>query len=281
MKTVRFVVATASLMTVPLMMGQGCPLTGRSSNRTTLTSVEQDAVKSASFTAGALAQAARASQNLVQNGTTSNQPTVGNPLVVGTCPTITLTADPTGREGIPFGALVDFGMGCTPAALPGVTVAGSASGFFSPSARTITLSFNNLTRNTEMLSGGIQVAYTPSAVGIDLVGSFDLNWTTRGATTMASGQADLGYDRTTERVVITSFSGDITGSEGTYTVDFASVTVNLMNTGTLIPHSGTITVSGSNIRDLMIRFNTGSPSTGEVEVSIANGPFFTVNLFQI
>ena len=45
-----------------------------------------------------------------------------------------------------------------------------------------------------------------------------------------------------------------------------------------MPSAGEVTLSGSDIRTIVIRFNEDTPTTGEVEISIDGSPFVSLNV---
>jgi len=195
----------------------------------------------------------------------------------GTCPVIT-TAIGTGAVDLS----IDFGASpCVPAVFPDLSCSGSATGSFSASSSSIAVAFNSIGCNGKSLTGQADVTFNLSQTGVVLSGSFDLGWLNGGESITTTGAGQFHYDRTGKSTTITSFNGSVTNPEGTYTAVCTDLVVSYQNNANLVPSAGTIDLSGPNVRSLTIRFNADSPSTGEVEMSIAGGVFFTVNLSEL
>lgn len=276
MRTIHWLPAAAVAVSMPFLMGQACSLFGTPAlSQDDLTALEGTAIQAAAMkAAGALTQATSTAQSPVR---TEGDP-AGQGVVFGSCPVVTLAANPAGEEDLALTLTVDFGTGCVPPGLTGYTCSGSATGSFSSTSKHIGVAFHQITCNSRSLAGSADVNYTIGATGVNLDGSFNLTWTAEGEATTVAGQGIVGYDNSAKASTIATFNGSISGAGGTYTVSFADVVVSYQNNANLIPSAGVITLSGAGLRTLTIRFDANSPSTGQVEVSIAGGPFFSVDL---
>jgi len=270
-------IAPATLL--PLLMGQACPLLPPPQPPSTeLTAAERAAVDTAIEVAAALSQATGVAQLPADPSIIPEEEPDTN--VMGTCPVVTTTAL---EEGL--GRILTIGFGaspCPPEVFPGLSCSGSATGALNRADRTVALNFNSLSCDSTTLNGLVQAIYDFSPSGVNLNGSFNLTWLSEGRTFTITGNTSLiGHDRVTHATTIGSLNALVSEGDATYTVSLADVVVSYQNNANLIPSAGVIVISGPNIRTLTIRFNAESPVTGEAEVRIGGGPFFTVNLLAL
>lgn len=276
MRAVRWLSLVVAMVVLPLIVGAGCPSAAGQFSVADLTAQEKAAAASMLASAAALSEAAGVTQSPAD---TENHAAASLPGAVsfGTCPVIT-TAIGSGAVDL----TIDFGaLPCVPAVFPGLSCAGSATGSFSAATSSIAVTFNTIGCSGKSLTGQAEVTFSLSQTGVDLSGTVDLGWLSDGENITTAGAGQLHYDRTAKTTTIASFSGTTTNADGAYTAVCADLVVSYQNNVNLVPSSGTIALSGPNIRSLTIRFNENSPSTGEVEVSIAGSAFFTVNLSEL
>ncbi|HXK87332.1 MAG TPA: hypothetical protein PLS82_14945 [Phycisphaerae bacterium] len=268
-------------LTLPFLMGQACPfLQPPPPSQTELTPEEQTAIEAALQATAALSQAAGITQLPVNpNIDPEEEPPV---TTEGTCPVITTEAS-AAAEGRSRNVTINFGAAACPAApFPGLSCSGSATGTLNRFAATLSLTFNNLSCASQTLNGQVQAAYEFAPAGANLNGTFNLTWTSDGQDIAITGQGGLlGFDRATNATTLGVFNASVSASDAAYTVGFTNVVLAYQNNPDLLPSSGVITITGPTIRQLTIRFNENSPTTGEAEVRIAGGPFFTVNLLAL
>lgn len=275
MKPGRWMLISAMTL-VPLVMGQSCPLFSGGSSQPTLTEDERSALESSLASARSLSQGIAVVQ---APATDDASGLVAGSVTVGTCPAITTELAPDSEEGVAASLTIDFGATpCEPSVLPGLFCSGSAEGTFNSVQRSIVVTYDSLTCGDDSLNGTTEITYLPTLVGFNLVGSFDLNWTNSSGSVATDGQGNYAYNRSTKTSSIGSFSGSITDASGEYTAMFTDVVISYPNNANLIPSGGVITLTGPDIRKLTVRFDADSPTTGEVDVSVSDGAFHTVDL---
>ncbi len=284
----RLVPIVALLATLPLILAQSCNTvvpgsdTGSQTDSTTLTEGEADAIEAAVTSSSSLAQAAVTSQNASSTGdddSAQTLPDISGDITFGTCPVVSLSAS---SEGVlTFTVNIDFGTGC---AFPGTDdylCSGSAGGTVSQSDRSLELTFDQLSCNDEALNGSAGLVYERSGTDVLLTGDWNLTAVVGDDTAATDGTGTCGYGTSDFVTTISTFDGTVSDSIETWNLLIDNVLVSYPNTGSSIPYSGEATVSGNSIRTLAVRFGETSPSTGDVEISIAGSPFFTVNLWAL
>jgi len=263
------------LMAWPLLMGQGCPSAQRPLSGTQLAAKEKSAVDSAREGLTALSEAVGVSQ--APADASHNTSVLPGSVTFGTCPAITTAA---GQGAIDL--TIDFGDSpCVPALFPDLSCEGSATGTLNAGAAEITISFNGIGCNSKSLTGQGDVTFNLAQSDVGLAGTFELMWVSNGTITAVDGAGDFQYDRTAKAATVTSFNGTLTNADSTYTAVCTGLVIDPENNANLVPSAGTMDLSGSIIRALTIRFDANSPSTGDVEVSVDGGDFFTVNLYDL
>ncbi|MEP0842700.1 MAG: hypothetical protein HRF43_08310 [Phycisphaerae bacterium] len=276
MKPLRWTMA-AVLGVLPLVLGQGCPWF--QPVITSLAEGEGPAIASVVEAAAGLTQAVAAVQTPASE---DSSPLPAGTNTTGTCPAITTQLAEDAEEGIAASLTIDFGSTpCEPTAMPGRFCSGSATGVFNRPLRSIVITFNQLTCGQDALSGSAEMSYLPTETGIYLYGSFDLDWTSGADQVTTRGQGNYTYNRDSRTSRIGLFNGSVTDAGTEYAVGFNDVVVSYQNNANLVPSSGVISLSGTTIRNLRVRFDESSPTTGEVEVSVNGSAYFTVNLFEL
>ncbi|GMU22262.1 MAG: hypothetical protein AMXMBFR13_23500 [Phycisphaerae bacterium] len=279
MRLLQWPFVAVMVLAIPLVLGQGCPPSASEPEpqytQADLTDVEKSAVDSVVEACAALAQSTSMAQNAADDTTSPNGRTFG------TCPVVTTGLATEGEGNLTVDLNMDFGAGCAP--LEGYACSGSASGTFTQFSRHIGLAFNNITCNADTLAGTADVTYSITSAGVGLVGQFNLTWVSGTDSIATSGNGSYNYHRGAAASTITTFDGSITDSNGTYTVNLADVVVSYTNNAVLIPSAGVSTLTQPNgpIRRISVRFNSTSPATGDVEVSINGSEFFPVNIYTL
>lgn len=272
--------ALGALLSLALLMGQGCPGITPPPSAEDLSAAERAAIDTLVEAAGALTSASSTSQSAsdvsVQNAQVSPASSTG-----GSCPAVTGSASI--ENGLFFSVTIDFGdpPGCSILGQGGYLCSGNATGSYSSGDGQLDLVFNTVSCNGNSLDGSAALTYAIADLTLALTGDFDLTWVSGDDAVTAAGEGTCYYNRDTATTTIVAFDGTISDGESDWSAALYDLVVSYQNNPTLIPSAGEATVSGSEIRTLTIRFNAGSPSTGEVSVSIAGGPFFTVNLFAL
>ena len=303
MRIARIAAITVCVVAFPLVLGQGCPTDGvvpddggngggdggGGSDLTAddLTDAEKAAINAAANgSALALAQATNTTQNAT-GGDAGSAQSPPSDICVGICPEVCKSGSILQGE---VDLTIDFGDGCM--AFPLLSeeqymCSGSASGTFSQSARTIGLTYNTITCEGEMLDGMTDLTYDLSLDNVQFTGDWDLTWTSNdGWKSNTDGQGTGGYDFLTYVTSIPTFVGSVSDlSVGNdpyvWSIDMKDVLVSFMTYYSYLPYRGTMTLSGPEIRTLTLTFDESSPTTGDVQVSIAGGPSFTVNVFTL
>lgn len=196
----------------------------------------------------------------------------------GTCPAITVDSSADEQT---LTVSLDFGEGCSVMGIPGFTCQGSATGMIDADDRRLDLAYDSIgCEGYSTLDGTLSTGYV---IGDDVV-SMDSTWDIAvfyeadTLTTAGTGTGDWTTDLVT---TINEYSGSTSYNEDTWETQLSGLVVSYAANGNYIPYAGEITFSGPNIRNLVVRFDENSPSTGDVQVSIAGSPFFTVNLYDL
>ncbi|MHC4441202.1 MAG: hypothetical protein ACYTBZ_05285 [Planctomycetota bacterium] len=289
MKSVpRITSTTLIVLLLPWLLGQGCPTTtestGGGSDASDLSDLEKQAISYAAKSASCLNQGTfvvQSSTGDLVNGSSQVQP---QDVSFGTCPAVTKTGSLL--ESQPTTLMVDFGTEpCTVLVAQdgsqSLICSGSASGTFDRQARTIGLQFNNISCGNQSLDGSADVTYS-IGTNIDLTGNWGLTWITSDFTTITNGSGTCSYDTQNWITTMSTFTGTVADNLGwSFSVDMTDIKVSFSLYASFIPYSGSMTLSGSDIRTISLTFNENSPAAGEVQVSIAGVPSFTVSLADL
>lgn len=214
-----------------------------------------------------------------QNGAipiTTNQQAIDGDLEFGTCPVVT-TSISLGDQ-IAVGMTIDFGDGCAPYGTETYVCSGSATGTFSQAVRQIDLTFEAFSCNDQTLTGTSSLVYSLTTNRVAVAGSWDLTYAYDDEIFGTAGAGSGEYDRDEAQTTITTFGGTVSDSVGSWTVQVTDVVISLQNNETLLPSSGEVILSGSDIRTIVVRFDENTPATGLIQVSINDSAFFTVDL---
>lgn len=243
-----------------------------------LADLEKAVIGAARLAAGAFGQAVGTSRHAAgeQEAAAEVQP---GELTVGTCPEVTTSAT-LGDAGLDVS--IDFQDGCTLPIGGDYTCSGSASGQIDLLGRTLVLEFDGISCSDQTtLSGSVNLGYSLSGGSVDLQGQWDLTYTDDGEQIVTTGTGVAHYDTNTLATEIAEFQGSLTEGDDQWQMSVSDVAISYAAQQSYLPYAGTVTLSGPAIRQLTIRFNENSPSTGDVEISVAGGPFFTVNLYEL
>lgn len=291
----RYAILGGLSVTLAALFG-GCPQTGDTGNNqnnnnntsTDLSTSEEEAISAALQSTESLANAT----GTVQSPTSAeveesalDLPEQGSNEQVefGTCPNVSLAASGSAQSGnAGLSLTIDFGDGCLPFDDGQYECSGQATGTFSQSNKTIDCSFDSLNCNGNSLDGDAALSYQFTPSNVSLTGDWNLTWDDNGDTFVTDGLGDVDYDRDEHATTISSFVGELTTPDDEqYDTTFTNVQTSFESNGNFVPSAGTITLDGDNIRTITIEFNSESPSTGVVEVTIGNGTPFEVNIFEL
>lgn len=273
----RLVSAVAGSMALCLSLGSGCPAIGPTYSQSDLSPSERVAIDGVTEACAALAQANGALQ-VVSDAPAASPAGQSGGFQFGTCPVATATLAVASGT---FNLTLDFGTGCAALGLTDVTCSGSLTGAFNRTEKALNMTFNSLTCNSDKVTGSADVNYDRTDNVVTLLGRWDLGWVSGDDNLLASGGGTARYNRDTHTTTLTSFTGEIIDGAAAITVALANVQVSYLSNTNLIPWGGEATLTSNTTRKLVIRFQADSPTTGNVQVSIDDSRFFTVNLFQL
>jgi hypothetical protein len=261
--------------------GIGVGSTQNTTNRTTLTGAESGAVDLSALISEAFNSAAATASATTggQEDAAQNIPTGQTEGAFGSCPQVTLATEGVGSGSL--SATIDFGDGCAPFGSSQYTCSGSASGSFAQNQSTVEVSFDNLNCNDQTLAGEAELAYDISTSGVGLNGAWNLQWTSGASVIETDGNGDVTYDADNGQTTISSFAGSITDNGAVYTALLTGMQVSYATYENFVPFAGTMTLTGEDIRSLTVTFNSDSPTSGEVAVSVNGSPAIEVNLFEL
>ncbi len=250
----------------------GCN-TAINNNSDNLTPTEQMAIESALKSVESINTAANTGQNLTDTST-------AKAISTNSCPAISggfgVGAGLTAQIGIDFGT---NGAGCDPLWYPGTTCSGSASAEINASGLTnggANFSFNKLTCGEDELNGSANLAYGLENLLITLEGDWDLDLTSNGAAWGTDGTSKCTYQYPVTTVV--TYDGTTSSPDGSWNLKVdEQLLVSIPDYGVAIPYSGILTLSGTDIRTVSVKFNTSSPE-GVFEVSVGGLPYKTYDI---
>ena len=270
-----------------VMVG-GCPQDGTDNtggtDNTSLTAAEKDALVTGSQSCQSLGNAAGVTKSSAQDDNSSfDVPSIPNNATTytfGNCPEVTMSVD--NLSSLTFELDVDFGNGCSPyVTQEDYDCTGSASGTFSQAAKNINLTFNEISCGYATLDGGVDVNYDVSGQVITLDGAWDLDYEDDIGPIQTDGEGTASYDAENLITTFSIFNGTITDTQVTWTMGLSGIKMSYPTYGNYIPYAGEATVSGTEIRTFKVKFDEDSPTTGIVQVSIAGGAYFDVDLYAL
>jgi hypothetical protein len=239
---------------------------------------EPNAIHAAVNGSIALAQAVYMAQNgAIPIG--DNQQVISGDLVFGTCPVVSTTISL--EEQITADMTIDFGEGCSPYDVDWFICSGSATGTFRQADRKIELSFDALGCGEQTINGASSVVYNLTNTIVAVAGSWDLDYVFNDTSYGTAGAGSGQYDRDARQATITTFGGTVSDASGSWAVQVDEVVISLANNATLLPSSGEVTLSGDDIRTIIVRFDENTPVTGEIQVSLDGNDFVTVDLLTM
>lgn len=278
MNVKRMAVMAVIGLCLPLLMGQGC----QPASEDELTDLEKQALVAATGGAGGLIQATNISQNAAEDESSGQlQPDSR----FGTCPEVTLG----GAIGQGVTLTVDFGeTPCTSFTYEGedYVCSGSATGTFSLVGKTMTLDFDQITCNDAYLNGTADLTWSLSMSLVSLDGDWGLDWGIDDWTLATAGSGLCTYERYVgqggyDTTSIVEFVGTVTEEDDEWSLSIDNLKMSLEQYFSFMPYSGSITISGPDIRTMTITFSENSPVNGEVTVTFESGRSVTVNLFDL
>jgi len=238
-----------------------------------------DEIETAAQSAASLAQAGGTTQNISGGGSDSAGLTVFNAGTTGTCPEVEISL--SNISGLEFSVSLDFGDGCAVLGSDDHVCSGSAAGSISQLNQSVEMSFDELQCTGGSLNGEVAATFDITAEEVELDGEWNLSASQDSASWTTDGDGTVVYDRAGGFTTITSFTGSIGNGATSWSATFTDVVISYQNNANLIPNAGTIVISGSDIPEITLQFDSDSPSTGEVEVSINGSPAVTVDLDEI
>jgi hypothetical protein len=254
------------LACVPFVMGSGCQQPVDSVDD--LSVIEKGAVKLAAALPTEFLQAVGLVETALGAGAAVNAKSIA-PLEAAACPVVNQTDTSVS---------VDFDGGCAVPMIPEISCSGSASGTVDKTSHTVNLNIQSIScASSAALSGNVSGDYTDSSVLVGVNGQWNLSYLYSGQTALTTGTGEAQYTFADKVAQVVQFSGKLNiGTE--WNVTITGVKVGYQTYHSLIPYSGTITLSGLGIREETITFDTNSPSTHMVTVSVNGGPAFTADL---
>jgi len=271
----------------------GCPTTpntdGTDTDTSQLSAAEADAViasLSSAETFVSTTAAATSTTNIEdvdqQAQSSATVPVTTNSdgdVVFGNCPQVTINADSSTATSSTIG--VDFGDGCNPAGNASFACAGTAMGTISVLTRSLSLSFDDFTCGMATISGEVDLDYERGTDTVQLSGSWDLRYTAEGTDVTTDGAGTVSYSPEDDAATVNTFTGTITDGTTDYAATLTNVQVSYTTNQNFIPFAGEAGLSGDDIRTLNVRFNSETPTTHVVEISINGSEFFEVDLDEI
>lgn len=252
--------------------------TGATGDQTSLTTTESASSAAAVASVETLVSAANAVQGVASD--TDLQTAATSPgFSAGTCPMVTVSTGTSDSRSLSL--VVDFGDGCAVAGSSDYIVSGLASGTARQTDAALEISFDNLQSNGNALDGNVDVTYQRSGNTIGLSGDWDLGYASDATTTQTSGTGAVSYDSDAAATTISDYTGMTTSDGTSWSVGMSSVQVSYQQNTNFIPQSGSVTVSGADIRTFTMTFDQDSPTNGVVMVSIEGGPSFQLDLFSL
>lgn len=248
--------------------------TGSDTDGDSLTAGEQSAVEA--FLASI--QSINSAVNTTQ-GTTSgtNESSLDAP---STCPTASFSA--SNESGFELAVSMDFGeSGCNVLGSEDYVCSGNASGLFSQAAHTMDIEFNNLSCDGTTLSGDVTLGFNRTETAVALNGEFDLVLTDSSGSIATQGEGVVSFDLESLSTTISTFDGTVTQGTSTFLAELEGIQLSFTQYDNFVPFAGTATLSSSEIRTMTIEFDADSPTTGVVQVTVAGGEPFSVNIFEL
>jgi hypothetical protein len=94
------------------------------------------------------------------------------------------------------------------------------------------------------------------------------------------GDGEVSFDRDTGITQVPSFVGEFT-TVTTWHITMSGIEVSYAENASFIPYAGTVSISGLGIRPMTVTFDSNSPSTGIVMVSVEGGPPFPADIDEL
>ena len=256
------------------LLAAGCPqqgsILGGGLTGTTLSGFDQDAIAAGLQSI----ESATSSINTTQYVTEQEQSTARDT----NCPTVDLAASTTGGFNLSVG--VDFGTEeCTPP-FGGEYCKGSASGTISALTSTLALNFEALQCDGKSLDGTVEFGYEQTADNVSVTGDWDITYAEGDSTVALNATGEATFTFVDLSTTFVSLNGVIDDNGKEYSCEWSNIVTSVFDNDNYIPQAGEMNISGNGIKTMTVRFNAGSPSTGDVEVSINGGAFFVYNLFE-
>lgn len=275
------------------MLMAGCPTTttntGTGTSNNQLTDAEAAAVIATLSTTGSLASTTTTATNTTNiedvdqetQSAAAIQVTTNSDgdIVFGTCPEVTIQADQSTATSSSI--FVDFGDGCAPLGDDSLQCSGSASGTVSVVTRDLSLNFQQFTCGTAEITGDIDLGYQRGTNSVEFDGSWQLAYSDSTTDVDTDGAGTVEYNADDDQTTISTFTGTISDGTYEYGATLTDIEVSYTTYQNFIPFGGEAALSGDDIRTLNVRFNTNSPTTHVVEVSINGSAYFEVDLDEI
>ncbi|MFN0135630.1 MAG: hypothetical protein ACKVS9_05860 [Phycisphaerae bacterium] len=265
----------------------GCPQTSLTdtiddvvTGITDLTTTEVDSLQAAIFAAQSLnisgaptfAGAAAATGDTALDINTDT-----GTITVGECPEATFSSGETTGT---FAMSLDFGDGCNNVDDENApTCVGTVTGSATPAQNTIDATFEDFNCDDYGVDGTVSVEYALSTGISVLNGEWDVTINAAGDQVYTTdGNGEVQIDAVDRSVVIPTFAATVGDGTSEWNMSFAELGIDYATYGNFVPYAGWIQIFSDTTRDVTVRFNESSPSTGVVEISVEGSEFFEVDL---
>lgn len=271
MKT--FTICTGAILLTLIVLPAGCPqqATNNSNSSTQVSASEAAAIGAAINSIESLTGSLNTTQDAAGGDSQSARTT-------SACPEATFTASNT--DGLALNATLDFGDGCDVLGSPDYSCSGSVAGTFTQSTNSLFAQFGALTCNGHTIEGTLTVGFNATTDSIGFTGDWNIIYGDADGDVTTIGNGDATYDRTAATTTFSTFEGEITTGGATYGVGATNVVTSLSNNGNFVPQAGAVTLTGPTFDSVVVHFDSTSPATGAVQVSVNGGDFFSYNLFE-
>ena len=265
----------------------GCPSTttgdntGGNTTGDSLSATESAGIESAMNSVASMTNATTTLEGSTageDNQTALDIPESGS-LDFGTCPEVSLSAGGSlSNSNVQLSLAIDFGDGCSPLDNENYEVSGSVSGSYDQGANMINASFDDLTVNSQSLTGDAEVTFSRTSTQLGLSGTWDLTYAEGSDAVSTNGDGNATYMFSSMATTISTFSGTITDASGSWTATMTNVQTSFAQYENFVPFGGTMVLAGVTPHTLTLTFDTNSPTTGVMLVSIDNGTPFEYTL---
>lgn len=279
------------IISLGLLTGSGCPGPGGLGSVDELTDAEKQALAAGVVSTRSIVQGTDVTQSATQADDAREDGGQDVPFntTFGTCPEVSIEGsigDQPGGGTLAATLTIDFGSEPCDVYVfddtKSLMCSGSATGTISLIDRQLDIVYDMLTCDDQSLDGSANLTFTPLNPGSSMSGEWNLTGTSGDDVVSIEGQGTASHipaeAECCDVTRIDTFEGELRENDDEWSVSMTGVAVSYEQYGSHIPYSGSITVSGPDIRTFTITFDENSPMTGEVTLKVGNGPNFTVAL---